>query len=123
MRALRSYITDRGGRVLFAGRDSSDFGLGFPMKCDLIETTRSLVIEVRSSNRFESRFVPEIVGKTVMLQEHGFQYVLCFTSPPVSRLDNVTIDVARRYGAFVIWAESLLDNADENPVFSGDKFV
>jgi transcriptional regulator with XRE-family HTH domain len=49
-RALRSFIIERGGKVLIAGRESSDFGLGFSMKCDLVETTKSLVIWASNSS-------------------------------------------------------------------------
>lgn len=104
-KALRHFIADRGGRTLIAGRDSSDFGMGFSVKCDLIETTHSLVIEIRAANRSEARVIPELVGKSVLLNEQGFKFVLCFTAPPTSRLDEVAMATVRRFGAAVIWAQ------------------
>lgn len=120
MRALRSYITERGGRVLLAGRDSSDFGLGFPIKCDLIETTHSLVIEMRSPNRHDSRFLTEVVGKAVLLRDYGFKYVLCFLSPPSSKLDVISMETARRYGAAVIWHDHFPLHESDTAGFAGD---
>lgn len=120
MQALRSFIVGKGGRVLIAKRDSSDFGLGFSVKCDLVETTHSLVIEVKSANRFESRFIPEMVGKSVLLKEQGFRFVLCFTASPTSRLDQIAAASARHHGALVIWPETLTFDDPQKIQFGGD---
>lgn len=119
--ALRSFIINKGGRVLIAKRDSSDFGLGFSVKCDLVETTHSLVIEVKVANRFESRFIPEMVGKSVLLKEQGFRFVLCFTASPTSRLDQVATASARHHGALVIWPEMLSIDDPQEIQFGGDQ--
>jgi len=121
--ALRKFIAQRGGKTLLPGKDSSDFGMGFSLKCDLIEATRSLVIEIRSANRFESRFVAEVVGKTVLLREQGFQFVLCFTAPPTSRIDEVACETARRFGAAVIWAQTEDLDDEGQAAFGGDTII
>jgi transcriptional regulator with XRE-family HTH domain len=120
IRSLQALITERGGRFLIAGRDSPDFGTGFSMKCDLVETTRSLVIEVRAANRFESRFVTEMVGKAVLLSRQGFQFVLCFSSPPRSKLDLITVELARSFGAKVIW-DTRRSIQPDSASFGGDE--
>jgi len=122
MRALQSFIAMLGGRTLLSGRESQDFGMGFSMKCDLVETTHSLVVDVKSTNRFESRAVAEIVGKSVMLNKHGFRYVLCFTAQPNSRTDKLTLELAREYGASVIWPDPTTLMTD-SPTFDGDRIL
>lgn len=119
--ALRSFIINKGGRVLIAKRDSSDFGLGFSVKCDLVETTHSLVIEVKAASRFESRFIPEMVGKSVLLKEQGFRFVLCFTASPTSRLDEIAAESARQHGALVIWPVTLTFDDPQKIQFAGDQ--
>ena len=118
--ALQDFIRGRGGRVLISGRESSDFGMGFPLRCDLIETTNSLVFEVRQSHRFESRFVAEMVGKAVLLKERGFTLVLCLLSPPMSKFDEKAIEAVRSHGGRVTWIDSDLESFDEVVRFGGD---
>lgn len=118
--ALQDVIRIRGGRALIAGRESSDFGMGFPLRCDLIETTKSLVLEVRQTHRFDPRVVAEMVGKAVLLKEHGFTLVLCLLSPPMSKFDERAIAAIRAHGGRVTWITADPGSFDEIVRFSGD---
>lgn len=118
--AIQEVIRSRGGRALIAGRESSDFGMGFPLRCDLIETTKSLVFEVRQSHRFDPRFVAEMVGKAVLLKEHGFTLVLCLMSPPMSKFDERAIEAIRTHGGRVAWMAADVESFDGIVRFGGD---
>jgi len=122
-RRLQVYLSERGGRPLVPGGRTSDLGLGVQIACDLIEMTRSLVFEFKSSIQLGDNETVELLGRASLLKMHDFRLVICLLSRPSSAVELNLADMLRRAGASVIWVVPDGEHDEVGAPFGGDAII
>lgn len=118
---MRDFLALKGGRPIVPGGPTSDLGFGVQVACDLIEMTRSLVVELKSLDRLVDQETIELMGKTSLLKMHDYEFVVCLISRPTEASHLRAVDMLRRAGAKIVWPNPDAKTA-ESP-FNGDTIV
>ena len=90
-----------------------DFSPVFLISADIIEFTKSIAIEVKTSPMVKHSWVPVAVGNAVWTCGHDFRFDLCVTAHEDFRNRDEVIRALRRYGVQPFWAMVDVDHAGD----------
>ena len=112
---LTNFLASSGG-IALAPRESVVVGSGSRLSCDLMDVTRNLMFEIKTTSAINQKTALELLGSSLLMKKRGFKLVVCLTEMPAR--DDEVVSTLRDGDIPVIWP-----SADDDSAFDGDPII